>query len=281
MISLENTGERLLPEVSSITRIEHLHRYYIACELCENKDVIDIASGEGYGSNLLANVAKSVTGIDIADEAVKHANEKYRKNNLKYIQSSADNINLRNDQADVIVSFETIEHHDKHDQMMLEIKRVLKSEGILIMSSPDKLNYSDRKRYQNPYHVKELYENEFKDLIMKYFKYSKFIKQRAGLLSLCIPENKEIEFTAYKSNLNSKSIDESFGPEYWITIASDIPIPIVKFAPFILEDEIFLKLKEEKEYYCKLIESYKTSRSYKMGNFAINLITLKWNRFLK
>src|SRR5205809_4791883 len=68
--ALEPTGERLLTDDFNDNTIEHLHRYAFALQLCKGKDVLDIASGEGYGSNLIAGVARSVLGVDISKEAV-------------------------------------------------------------------------------------------------------------------------------------------------------------------------------------------------------------------
>ena len=135
------TGERLETHESGQGMLEHLHRYGVALEFCRHKDVLDIASGEGYGSNLLAKVARNITGVDISADTVREASEKYatRQKNLQFIEGSAAAIPAKAASFDVVVSFETIEHHDKHEEMMAEIKRVLRPGGMLIISSPDKL----------------------------------------------------------------------------------------------------------------------------------------------
>ena len=84
--SLDWTGERLVTDVEGVFGVaEHLHRYAMAQQLAKDKIVLDLASGEGYGTNLLSDVAKYVTGVDISDEAVQHANKKYAapKTNLQ------------------------------------------------------------------------------------------------------------------------------------------------------------------------------------------------------
>ncbi|HQI46890.1 MAG TPA: class I SAM-dependent methyltransferase, partial [Bacteroidales bacterium] len=175
---MENTGERLLTEIVNQNAIEHIHRYAFALQYVKNKNVIDIASGEGYGSNILASVANAVIGIDISKEAIEHANNKYKRENLSYIHGSADNIPIESNSIDVVVSFETIEHHYKHQEMMTEIKRILNPNGLLIISSPDKLHYSLIPKYDNKYHVKELFVEEFKNLIVNNFTYSIFLNQK-------------------------------------------------------------------------------------------------------
>ncbi len=71
------TGERYLPEIGGFIRAEHLHRYRLACTLAAGKDVLDVACGEGYGADLLASVARSVTGVDVSAETVEHAIDNY------------------------------------------------------------------------------------------------------------------------------------------------------------------------------------------------------------
>jgi len=72
------TGERFVPEVHGNIELEHLHRYLFACKAVIGKTVLDIASGEGYGSAMLAQAAHKVTGVDISQEAVSHAQDKYQ-----------------------------------------------------------------------------------------------------------------------------------------------------------------------------------------------------------
>lgn len=66
--------------------LEHTHRYLLASELARGADVLDIACGEGYGSFMLAETAKSVTGVDICQAVVARAQEKYRRPGLTFIK---------------------------------------------------------------------------------------------------------------------------------------------------------------------------------------------------
>src|SRR5215211_7143354 len=175
---MEFTGERYVPELHGDIALEHIHRYLQASELAQGKIVLDIASGEGYGSAMLAGKAKHVTGVDISIDAVKHARKRYQKENLDFKVGSCADIPLPDRSVDLMVSFETIEHHDQHEKMMQEIKRVLRPGGLLLISSPDKYNYSVEPGYTNPYHVKELYLHEFKNLLARYFKNIVYFGQR-------------------------------------------------------------------------------------------------------
>ncbi len=181
---LEWSGERYLPQLSGDIQLEHYHRYLLASKFAAGKKVLDIACGEGYGSNLIADVAASVIGVDISRKTIKHAKTHYHKSNLKFMQGSCADIPLKKNSVDLVVSFETIEHHDQHEEMMREIKRVLKSDGILIISSPDKKEYSDIPNYTNQFHVKELYLSEFDNLIKRRFKNVSMLGQRVKFGSL-------------------------------------------------------------------------------------------------
>src|SRR6516165_3790374 len=114
------TGERYVPGVEGNIELEHRHRYLFARELCRGKDVLDLASGEGYGSAMLAGVAGSVVGVDIASDAVAHAQKTYVRRNLRFMIGSCAEIPLRDASVDVVVSFETLEHHAQHEEMMTE-----------------------------------------------------------------------------------------------------------------------------------------------------------------
>jgi len=220
MANLDWTGERYLPQVSGEIKLEHYHRYLLSKKFSVGKNVLDIACGEGYGSSQLAEVAASVVGVDISKEAVEHARACYPKDNLEFLQGSCSKIPLPDDSVDVVVSFETIEHHNEHEDMMHEIKRVLNQEGVLIISSPDKKEYSDIPQYKNEYHVKELYASEFARLLKNNFNNVMLLGQRIKSGSLIAPYNSSLSsnFFPFDEELNSSEI---FVPLYLIAIASD------------------------------------------------------------
>ena len=150
---LEFTGERFMPDLinDDVMVAEHMQRYLSIAPLIKGKKIIDIACGEGYGSEILARSAASVTGMDISVEAVEHAAAKYRRDNLSFRVGSISDIPEENSSLDAIVSFETIEHVPEELQwdFIREAKRVLKDEGFLVISTPNKKEYSDSFQYHN------------------------------------------------------------------------------------------------------------------------------------
>lgn len=259
---LEFTGERLTTVKRSEIMIHHLHRYGLALKLVEDKSVLDIASGEGYGSYLLSQKARSVIGVDISEASIEFAKTKYKRNNLEFKVGLAERIPVEDNSIDVIVSFETIEHHGKHHEMLLEFKRILKPNGVVIISSPDKYNYSDLTNFQNPYHVKELYKQEFQSIMNKYFSYSKFYNQNIHYGSLIVNDN-EIGsgFCEIKGNYDNLNFSTTLSsPMYNICIASNTELDLQFFPEnsfFNAEEILNILLNKENEIY--------NSRTYRLG----------------
>src|SRR5688572_21943462 len=160
---LDWTGERFVPWVDeAAVAYEHLHRYFWVSGFVQGKRVLDLASGEGYGSNLLARTADFVVGIDIDAGAIRHASEKYTASNLQFLQASITEVPIAEPHSfDVIVCFEAIEHIEAHQALLAEVKRLLKKEGLFVVSTPNKSVYNEHSEEHNPYHVKELSFDEF------------------------------------------------------------------------------------------------------------------------
>ncbi len=168
-MTLPSDGERLLTTFGGSIADEHLHRYAVAMQHAANKDVLDIASGEGYGSFLLSQSARSVQGVDISATAIRHSTQKYTAPNLQFSEGSCIQIPFPDASFDLVVSFETIEHINEQFLFLSEIKRVLKPTGMLIISTPDKQIYCNESTYTNPHHQKELTHAEFTQLIKEHF----------------------------------------------------------------------------------------------------------------
>ena len=240
MSSLPVTGERFIPgkmnDPATIT--EHYQRYSAALPLVKGKVVLDIASGSGYGTYLLSSAAAMAYGVEIDRNAVEYSRERYAGSNLKYLQGSVDRIPLEDHSVDVVVSFETIEHVGAELQirMMEEIERVLKADGILFISSPDKRYYSEERGFDNPYHVHELYASEFKALLEKHFSRIAFAGQRF-LFGCCAIWNDRIAGNTVLYDDLAKTQSEELGkPHYLLAVAGNGPLPevfnsIVEYTP--------------------------------------------------
>jgi len=176
---LEFTGERFTPECVREIRYEHFHRYALAARWCADKRILDAACGEGYGSALLAESAASVEAVDISEQTISHARQRYGDlQGLEFHVADCTTLPFRDDEFDRVVSFETLEHLEAHESLLAEFRRVLKPDGFLVLSSPDKAVYSDQQNTVNEYHVKELYREELESLIQRHFPACRLLGQK-------------------------------------------------------------------------------------------------------
>lgn len=249
---MEFTGERFIssltePEIS----YEHWHRYLYTTRFVKDKVVLDIACGEGYGSFLFSTSnAKKVIGVDIDEEAVRNAKNSYKNSDLEFVNGDVTSIPIESNKIDVIVSFETIEHINEHQQklFLLEIARVLKPDGILIISTPNKLTYSDLPDYKNKFHIKEFYVDEFLDFLRKKFEYIELLGQRIFTSSYIWSDKNNNNFIEYniKQTENGYVVTEDKDKEilYAISVCSNHKLPRTYSSVLIDKDDIIMKFKD-------------------------------------
>jgi SAM-dependent methyltransferase len=183
---LEFTGERFMPGCTGEIAYEHWHRYAFALRFAARKRVLDAACGEGYGTALLATVAASAVGIDIDIATIEHARAAYGESaRLRFIPASCTGFPLPSASIDLIVSFETIEHlsADEQRQMLAEFARVLKPDGLFVLSSPNKKVYSDARNYVNQFHVEELDRDALTRVLSRHFPAQRWFSQRLACWS--------------------------------------------------------------------------------------------------
>jgi len=231
---MEFTGERYIPKaiLDSEIDIEHHQRYLSIKELVKGKIVVDAASGTGYGSHILANSASQVYGVDISTSAVHFASQAYRKDNLQFCPASITALPFADHSIDVIVSFETIEHVAEPAQLafLQECKRILKAEGLFIISTPDKAIYSDLPNYQNEFHVKEFYQDEFTSFLSPFFNEIAIAKQFISL-GYFFSGTSSSGFTV----INQDAIKNE--GKYLIAFCSDSGLPVMPAPSTIFVDQ--------------------------------------------
>jgi SAM-dependent methyltransferase len=183
------TGERFVPGTRGEIWIEHWHRYHFARRWATGRAVLDVACGEGYGSALLARDAASVIGADISTDAIGHARARYASiANLRFECAPCTRLPLEAASIDLAVSFETVEHIAEQAEFLAELARVLRPGGLLVLSCPNRLEYRDKRGFENPFHVKELYREELGKLVGAHFPHTAWYGQRPSFFSVIAPE---------------------------------------------------------------------------------------------
>jgi len=144
-------------------------RYLFAQKYIEEKDVLEAASGFGYGAASFSRKAKTVEVLDIAKENIEFGEKTYGFNNISWQIGNVENLPFENSSFDVYVSFETIEHlRQKTIPIYLsEASRVLRTSGVFIISTPNRETREGR--INNPYHLSEMYFEQFKEYLEKSF----------------------------------------------------------------------------------------------------------------
>ncbi len=240
-MNVDFTGERFVPGVEGDIQLEHLHRYLAVRRLVRGKRVLDIACGEGYGSDLLAATAASVVGVDIDAASIAHAQETYARNasggaTVRFLCGDAAAIPLGDACVDVVVSFETIEHLVDHQRMLSEIRRVLAPGGVLVLSSPDRREYTDIPRTRNPYHLRELYQSELGALLAEHFRAHALYGQRVHYGSVLAPmDGRAGGFTGYREDEDGGCVEGAGlpNPVYLVAVASDGELPELPAGLFV------------------------------------------------
>jgi len=183
-IFLDFTGERAVEGLTP-GRIwqDHTARYRFACAYVRGKSVLDIACGTGFGSRILLQAgAARVVGIDISEDAIRFAREKYEAPGLEFETGDVLSIPYPQDSFERIVSFETLEHVKNPKRALEEMNRVLAPGGVLAISSPNRKLTSPQKKKEeapaNPFHVTEFTVAEFREILDGRFEVLEFYGQR-------------------------------------------------------------------------------------------------------
>jgi SAM-dependent methyltransferase len=162
------TGERTLPDVpeENYWYQRHLVVYEWIATRVGGGHVVDVASGEGYGADVLARTAASVVGIEPNPEAYEHARLRYPR--VAFRRALAEDFA---EPCDAVVFLQTIEHVGDPDAVLEHFKAQLRPGGAAYVSTPNVLTLAPEgaEKSGNPWHVKEYRPEEFRALCERHF----------------------------------------------------------------------------------------------------------------
>ncbi len=165
------TGERTLPDVpaENYWYRRHLVAYAWTAERVRGLRVVDLASGEGYGSDVIARTAAQVVGIEPNPEACEHAQARYGRPGLVFRRDLAETFT---EPCDAVVFLQTIEHVGNPDAVLARIRDQLAPGGVAYVSTPNVLTLAPpgEDRSGNPWHVREYRPDEFRALCARHFR---------------------------------------------------------------------------------------------------------------
>lgn len=160
------TGERTVPGLAEENYWFRRHEvvYERLAGRCVDRDVLEAGCGEGYGADLIADVARQVIGLDYDESAVAHVRARYPRVDMRHGNLAA--LPLGAGSVDVVVNFQVIEHLWDQRQFVGECLRVLRPGGLLLMSTPNRVTFSPgRDTPINPFHTRELNAAELTELL--------------------------------------------------------------------------------------------------------------------
>jgi SAM-dependent methyltransferase len=168
---LELTGERTLPDVpeENYWYQRHLVVYEWIARRIAGLRVVDMACGEGYGSDVLARAgAASVVGVDANPEAHEHAKLRYVRPNLRFERNLVETFD---EPCDAVVFLQTIEHVRNPDEVLERFKALVGPQGVVYVTTPNVLTLAPEgaEKSGNPWHVKEYRPEEFRNLCEAHF----------------------------------------------------------------------------------------------------------------
>jgi 2-polyprenyl-3-methyl-5-hydroxy-6-metoxy-1,4-benzoquinol methylase len=164
---LELTGERTLPDVPAENYWfrRHLAVYEWIAERVAGLEVVDMACGEGYGTDVLAQRARRVTGVDANPEAYEHARAKYTRAGVGFVR---DLIETYIQSCDALVFLQTIEHVKEPEKVLAHFKAMAPT---VYVSTPNVLTLAPpgAEKSDNPWHLREYRAREFRALCENVF----------------------------------------------------------------------------------------------------------------
>lgn len=171
--------------------LTHMGRYDFVRQFVDESDIIvDAACGIGYGAKYLSQKCSKVCAIDLSENCLDLGKRYYSDDKIQWLKEDVTSLPLADDSVDCYVSMETFEHLPAPVQLIKEMRRVVKKDGVGFISTPNGQS-PRRKMINNPYHVKEYSHEELRNICGRYFKNINFYGMSSGKIMVEIENNFE------------------------------------------------------------------------------------------
>ena len=220
--NFDSTGRPNLSTARGNNSIEHTQRYQLAKSFLFGKDVLDINCGHGVGVELLAETARRVISMDVSDYLVGDAKTRHEAEKISYATGSLEEIPLPSASVDVVTWFDPHGPVDSYSAYISEIKRVLRSDGKLILSTPEQLTFAVEAEQINRSYNREHAENYLNEILGKFFLHVSSGSQEIEFGSAIAPEGQLAQFFMRNAGSGTGKAG-TVSPTYLIAVASDRP----------------------------------------------------------
>ncbi len=164
------------------SRSEDIYRqlagYGFARRFARGRSVVDIGwEGTGHASHLLSEAAGSVARVTGAVPEGEAADG--RSPGTGYLETRLPDLAVPDGSFDVAVAFEVLELQESPEKLVEEAKRVLREDGVLLVSTPDKQVRANERNRRDPDHPNVFYVAELRELLERHFEYVHIYRQEA------------------------------------------------------------------------------------------------------
>ena len=213
--------------------LEHYHRYLFASRFAQDKRILDLGCGEGYGSAFLAQRARSVTGVDADSATIEHARQKYGAiPNLSFQVGRCEAPLGCSDRFDMVVSFELLEHLDAGEQesFLRNVGEHLAKDGLFVVSTPETTEYATICSGPNEFHKHEMTLPELRSFLEHHFEHLHLCAQRV-LSASAMWQLDHQSRSPFRSHLRRNLLkelrpEEQLAPPlYLVAVCSHAPLP--------------------------------------------------------
>lgn len=183
----ESSSERIIPELYEesveqwVLFLKHKFAYELALSYINATDrVLEIGCGDGYGAHLISSIGADVVAIDVDTNAINYAKRKYKDTNITFELYDGETIDYADHIFNMIVSFQVIEHVADVEKYLKNIKRLLKPEGIFIITTPSRTyRLKPNQKPWNEFHLREYDISSLKSDIIRVFPNSRLYAVKA------------------------------------------------------------------------------------------------------
>lgn len=230
-----------------ILHLIHESAYNYAAKVSIGKKVLDLGCNTGYGSNIISKKCKSITGVDVSENAINFAIREFYNTLIDFKVVNGNHLPFQDNQFDMITSFQVIEHIVDCSNFINELKRVLSPNGFVVFTTPNScIRLDPGMKPWNTFHVKEYTAKEIENLLSKFFINVKVL----GLFSseeISQIEKNRVFFARNKCRILNSDIKPKIPLALKVTSALPyrVKIFIEKTYKFLVENQKITKLQEK------------------------------------